>query len=1091
MQSSPVPYNSQDAARPTLESVDPIVGEAIERFHRCTEWESFARERFIDDIKFANADSENGYQWPNSLRQSRDVASKPSLTMNIIRQHNLMIVNEGRRQKSEIKILARGNGATVESAQCLQQLVRRILYQSEAQSAFTTAQKFQVDGGIGWWRIVTDYEDSESFDQEVFIRRVWDPLSVYLDPDIETTTGEDARFGFVFDVMPRKEFDQAYPDYAGRADLAPLGASSTLDDDILVEDHIRVCEYFRRVPRKDELISFIDPRDGVRRTVRRSQLVKEMESEVIDHPLTRIREMTEDVVEWFLIAGEMIIDKTIWPGKYIPLIRVVGEEVIIGGILDRKGHTRNMKDAQRMYNYNAALSIDTLIPTPDGWTTAGELSTGDLVFGSDGRVVPIAEALPIRWDEECFEIAFSNGDRVVTDAGHIWEVEERGKRTSTTYQWEVKTISTAELVANKHFILLGEPLVLQEESLLVDPYVLGVWLGDGHSANGRISCHVDDAEEEGNLIRETGYSVGDIHSHVGNGCVFNINGLKEDLRQLGVLGRKAVPIAYLRGSRDQRLALLQGLMDTDGHFASLTNQCVFVNKELHLANAVVELCSSLGIKSTVKIQSPHFAEDYYCAETYRVQFTADPDVPVFRLKRKAILQTSGRTTHWRRTRRVGIVSIKAVESVPVRCISLDTPSHTFLCGRTMIPTHNSAQVEFVALQSKTPWIAAAKAIEGNEALWASANLQNHAVLVWNHVDDNNPEKDIPPPMRQEPPSSGPAYEAGMQTAFNQMMMTSGQWQNQMGMMGNERTGKAIAERQQQSDTATYHYYDNYAEALRYTGKQLIDLIPKVYDTQRIVHALADDGVDQEVQIDPAARMAYLQQQGQNQEIARRIFNPRLGKYEIAAEVGPAYATERQETVDAMTLILTQAPALTGIIGDLLLKAMSFKEAQEAAQRLKRMVPPQALGLPAQTPQEQELQMQVQQLSQLLQEALERSGKAEVKLLGKEQMRDIDVYKAETDRLKALLPKGLQPDEGGGEESGIREVLQKLIDESLHTSLLPIIEKNLGQEEEFPTSAVGGFSPPAHLGAQQANDGNWYVMDPTRRGRYLRIGPRGQ
>lgn len=753
MQSSPVPYNSQDAARPTLESVDPVVGEAIERFHRCTEWESFARERFIDDIKFANADSENGYQWPNSLRQSRDVASKPSLTMNIIRQHNLMIVNEGRRQKSEIKILARGNGATVESAQCLQQLVRRILYQSEAQSAFTTAQKFQVDGGIGWWRIVTDYEDSESFDQEVFIRRVWDPLSVYLDPDIETTTGEDARFGFVFDVMPRKEFDQAYPDYAGRADLAPLGASSTLDDDILVEDHIRVCEYFRRVPRKDELISFIDPRDGVRRTVRRSQLVKEMESEVIDHPLTRIREMTEDVVEWFLIAGEMIIDKTIWPGKYIPLIRVIGEEVIIGGILDRKGHTRNMKDAQRMYNYNA-----------------------------------------------------------------------------------------------------------------------------------------------------------------------------------------------------------------------------------------------------------------------------------------------------------------------------------------------SAQVEFVALQGKTPWIAAAKAIEGNEALWASANLQNHAVLVWNHVDDNNPDKDIPPPMRQEPPSAGPAYEAGMQTAFNQMMMTSGQWQNQMGMMGNERTGKAIGERQKQSDTATYHYYDNYAEALRYTGKQLIDLIPKVYDTQRIVHALADDGVDQEVQIDPAARMAYLQQQGQNQEIARRIFNPRLGKYEIAAEVGPAYATERQETVDAMTLILTQAPALTGIIGDLLLKAMSFKEAQEAAQRLKRMVPPQALGLPAQTPQEQQLQMQVQQLSQLLQEALERSGKAEVKLLGKEQMRDIDVYKAETDRLKALLPKGLQPEEGGGEESGIREVLQKLIDESLHTSLLPIIEKNLGQEEEFPTSAVGGFSPPAHLGAQQANDGNWYVMDPTRRGRYLRIEP---
>jgi len=747
-----------DRFKPVLESVDPVVAEAIERFKRCTEWESFARERFIDDIKFANADSENGYQWPNSMRQSRDVASKPCLTMNIIRQHNLIIANEGRRQKSEIKIIARGNGATQESANCMKQLVRRIMYQSEAQSAFTTARRFQIDGGIGWWRLVTEYED-DSFDQEIYIRRVWDPLSVYMDPDIQTTTGEDAKFAFIFDVMPREEFDAAYPDYTGRATLAPLGASSTLDDDILVEDHIRVCEYFRKAPKKDHIISFVD--GGQRKTIRASRLTEAMRKSVVDHPLTRIREVNDEVVEWYLIAGEEVVDHTVWPGKYIPLIRCIGEEIIIGGILDRKGHTRNMKDAQRMYNYNA-----------------------------------------------------------------------------------------------------------------------------------------------------------------------------------------------------------------------------------------------------------------------------------------------------------------------------------------------SAQVEFVALQSKTPWVAPAKAIENYETVWANANKQNPTFLPWNHIDEQNPDQPIPPPMRQDPPNMSPAFEQGMQTAFSQMMMVSGQYQNQLGMLGNERTGKAIQERQEQSDTATYHFLDNYAEALRYTGKQLIDLIPKVYDTKRVRRALADDGVEFEVEIDPGARLAYLQEVAHNEEVIKRIFNPNLGKYEIASEVGPAYATKRQETVEAMTLILTQAPALTGLIGDLLLKAMDFDEAQEAAQRLKRMVPPQALGQgPSQN--EQLLQSQVQILSQNLAESLQRQGKAEVKLIGKDQMRDIDAYKAQTDRLEALFPQGLQPKQeegsGGGQadEAVLAPLVQKLVGESLRTSLLPIIQANMGGVmQQSDQGASSEFAPPPQLGAKRAPDGNWYVPDPMRGGKFLKVAPRG-
>ena len=270
----------------------------------------------------------------------------------------------------------------------------------------------------------------------------------------------------------------------------------------------------------------------------------------------------------------------------------------------------------------------------------------------------------------------------------------------------------------------------------------------------------------------------------------------------------------------------------------------------------------------------------------------------------------------------------------------------------------SAQVEFVSLQSKTPWIVAAKAIEGHESLWNTANLVNHSVLTFNHVDDDNPEAPIPLPQRQEPPNAAPAYEAGMTTAFNQMMMVSGQWQNQMGMMGNERTGEAISQRQEQGDTATFHFQDNFDSALIFTARQVIDLVQKVYDSKRVMLILAEDETEVELQIDPTAQQALQEVMSESGEIIARIFNPRIGGYDLAPSVGPSYGTRREETVQALTLLLTQAPALTGIVGDLLLGAMNFDKANEAALRLKRMVPPRALGQgPSQT--EQQLQQQLQ------------------------------------------------------------------------------------------------------------------------------------
>src|SRR5215510_9822727 len=115
---------------------DPIVDEAKMRFQRCLEWEAASRERFIEDMKFSYGDADNGYQWPNAIRRSRDVDSKPCLTMNIIRQHNLQIINDAKRNKAEVTVVPTSGGASYESAQIYKDLLGDIQYNSQAQLAY-------------------------------------------------------------------------------------------------------------------------------------------------------------------------------------------------------------------------------------------------------------------------------------------------------------------------------------------------------------------------------------------------------------------------------------------------------------------------------------------------------------------------------------------------------------------------------------------------------------------------------------------------------------------------------------------------------------------------------------------------------------------------------------------------------------------------------------------------------------------------------------------------------------------------------------------------------------------------------------------
>src|SRR5580765_370360 len=626
-----------------------IIKEAKARFERCVGWESAWRDRALFDTKFANADAHNGWAWDTNVKNER--GNRPTLTYNQVRVHNLLVVNDARQNKAQIKVTPTGGRASYEAAQVFSGIIRRIEYVSKAVDAYSTATYHQVESGIGYVRVETDYVDENSFDLDLFIRRVPDPRAVYMDPDAKMYDKSDANFAFVFEDIPRDRYEEEY----GKEDnVAP--ATLEHSDGWNDKDHVRIAEYWRRNMNNETLHRL---QDGT--VVRDSEIPAELRDQV-KALIVQSRDVAEPEIEWFKLAGNKIIDREQWLGRYIPIVPFIGEETVIEGEMDRKGHTRAQIDAQRIYNY---------------WA--------------------------------------------------------------------------------------------------------------------------------------------------------------------------------------------------------------------------------------------------------------------------------------------------------------------------------SAAVEQVALQTKTPYVARADAIEGRTEQWATANVKNWSVLVYNGIDEaGNP---IPPPARNDPPAMAQAYIQGMTIARQDLMSVTGQYQAELGMPSNERSGIAIQQRQRQGDTATYHYIDNQAKGIRQIGRILLDLIPKIYDVRRVVMTLAEDGDENKVMVAPDAPEAHQfvgpppQQPdvgqlpgadavpltgGEAKELQENpdtpdpsvIFNPNVGSYDVEADVGPAYGTQRQEAANAFSTIMAQNPAAFQIVGDFWAANSDFPGADELADRLKRGLPPQYKAGP--DPQVQQVTQAAQQMQQHAQELLQKA-----------------------------------------------------------------------------------------------------------------------
>jgi hypothetical protein len=644
---------------------------------------SVSRESEQDDLKFRAASPDvPEWQWPAEVLTTRSgnngatVNARPTLVINKIPQHVLQVTNDQKQNRPAGKVIPVDDKADIELAQILEGMVRHIEYISDADVAYDTACDNQVTYGEGYFRILTEYCDENSFDQDIKIGRIRNSFSVYVDPMIQDPCGSDAEWAFITQQINKKEYEELYPKAKPISNLE-LGTGDTSLANWMTEDTVTIAEYFYFENETKTLMLYDVPAIlnlpvvGQFAVLKGDPKQKILESAGLK-PIKE-RETVIRMVKWVKTNGYEELETRDWPGKWIPIVRVVGNEFEIDGDIYVSGIVRNAKDAQRMYNY---------------WA--------------------------------------------------------------------------------------------------------------------------------------------------------------------------------------------------------------------------------------------------------------------------------------------------------------------------------SQEAEMLALAPKAPFVGYAGQFEGFEDHWKLANVNNYPYLEVNPDAADPDGKAYPLPQRMAPPMPQAGLIQAKMGASDDIKSTTGQYDASLGQKSNESSGIAIQRRNEESDTGTYHYADNYSRAVRYGVRQIVDLIPKIYDTKRIARIIGLDNETQHVEIDPDQAEAVRKIKDENGATIKAIYNPNVGKYDVVVTTGPGYMTKRQQTADSMVQLAQSAkdPIESLLMKYFAIKNMDFPEAQEFVKALKKLLPPGILDDGEDSPEIakarkviEQLEMQIKQMGAAMQEM--QSGLEAKKIEDQEFQTDIKNYDALTKRLKTM------------------------------------------------------------------------------------------
>jgi hypothetical protein len=317
----------------------------------------------------------------------------------------------------------------------------------------------------------------------------------------------------------------------------------------------------------------------------------------------------------------------------------------------------------------------------------------------------------------------------------------------------------------------------------------------------------------------------------------------------------------------------------------------------------------------------------------------------------------------------------------------------------------SQEAEMLALAPKAPFIGYGGQFEGYENQWKTANTNNWPYLEVNPDVTDGAGGMLPLPQRAQPPMASSGLLQAKAGASEDIKASTGQYNASLGMGSNERSGKAILARQREGDVGTYHYGDNLARGVRHIVRQLVDLIPKIYDTQRVARIIGVDGETKMVKIDPS-QQEPVKKIMQDDIVIDKIYNPNVGKYDVVVATGPGYATKRQEALEAMAQLLQGNPSLWAVAGDLFVKNMDWPGAQEMAKRFAKTIDPKLMEDGDKSP---ELQMAEQQMQAMgaemeqMHQMIQNVGKSiEMQDMERKDFEaQVKLYEAETKRIAAV------------------------------------------------------------------------------------------
>ena len=654
-----------------LKSDSDVLSTARDRLSMAISAYSESREDELDDLRFYAGSPDNQWQWPADVLatrgavQGQTINARPCLTINKLPQHVHQITNDQRQNRPSVKVIPVDDNADVEVAEIFNGMVRHIEYISDADVAYDTACENQVAYGEGYIRVLTEYCDDDTFDQDIKIARVRNSFSVYMDPLIQDPCGSDAKWCFITEDLSKDEYARLFPNASPLSTLETLGVGDQNLSQWLNTDTIRIAEYFYCDYERKKLNLYPGNVTAFEGTPEDKQL-----KAVYGTP-KKSRNAEIKKIKWCKINGYEILEEQEWAGSCIPVVRVIGNEYEVEGRIYISGLVRNAKDAQRMYNY---------------WT--------------------------------------------------------------------------------------------------------------------------------------------------------------------------------------------------------------------------------------------------------------------------------------------------------------------------------SQEAEMLALAPKAPFIGYGGQFEGYESQWKTANTQNWPYLEVNPDVTDGQGAILPLPQRAQPPMASSGLMQAKLGASEDIKSATGQYNASLGQQSNERSGRAILARQREGDVGTYHYQDNLARAVRYVGRQLVDLIPKIYDTQRIARIIGLDGETKMVKIDPTQAEPVRKIQNQEGIVIDKVYNPSVGKYDVVVATGPGYATKRQEALEAMAQLLQGNPQLWTVAGDLFVKNMDWPGAQEMAKRFAKTIDPKLMGdaednpeLQAANQQMQAMAAELDQLHQMLQN-VGKSMEAQ-DMERKDYEAKIKAFDAETKRIAAV------------------------------------------------------------------------------------------